>query len=125
MNKITFLILFLTGLAIQAQTGINTINPQGTLHVDGAKDNATTGVPTLTQQQNDFIVTTNGKVGVGTTTVDTSAKMEIKTTTKGMLVPRMTTLQRDAISSPEEGLLIYNTTENVLTIWNGTKWANL
>lgn len=49
-----------------AQVGINTPNPQGNFHIDGAKDNPATGVPTTTQQANDFMVTNLGNVGIGT-----------------------------------------------------------
>ena len=53
--------------------------------------------------------------------VDASALMTMISTDKGMLIPRMTTAQRDAISSPATGLLIFNTTTNLFeffeTIW--------
>jgi hypothetical protein len=42
-----------------------------------------------------------------------SAALEVKSTTKGFLLPRLTTAQRDAISSPELGLMIYNTSINI------------
>jgi hypothetical protein len=61
-------------------------------------------------------------VGIGTTTPSASAKVEIASTTQGFLPPRMTTAQRDAISSPAAGLTIYNTTVNCLQWWNGTLW---
>ena len=51
-----------------AQVGIQTSNPQGSLHVDGAKDNPATGTPTGVQQANDFIVTPTGMVGIGNLT---------------------------------------------------------
>ncbi|WP_390454831.1 hypothetical protein [Chryseobacterium sp. Alg-005] len=51
-----------------AQVGINTSAPQTTFHIDGAKDNPASGTPTATQQTNDFTVTNNGKVGIGTIT---------------------------------------------------------
>jgi hypothetical protein len=38
--------------------------------------------------------------------------LDVKSTTKGMLVPRMTAAQRDAISNPANGLLIYCTDNN-------------
>lgn len=50
-----------------SQVGINNTNPQGTFHVDGAKDNPVTGAPTAAQQLNDFVVTNTGNVGVGKT----------------------------------------------------------
>ncbi|KPH12470.1 hypothetical protein [Chryseobacterium sp. ERMR1:04] len=51
-----------------AQVGISTSNPQATFHVDGAKDNAATGTPTAAQQANDVVVTSQGRLGVGTIT---------------------------------------------------------
>lgn len=52
-----------------AQIGIGTENPQGALHIDGAKDNAATGIPTATQTANDIIVSkTTGFMGAGVLT---------------------------------------------------------
>lgn len=51
----------------------------------------------------------HAQTGIGTTTPDTSAKLEIASTTKGLLIPRMTSVQRAAISNPANGLLIYQT----------------
>ncbi|PDS24722.1 beta strand repeat-containing protein [Flavobacterium branchiophilum] len=59
------ILLFLVAGAF-AQVGVGTTNPQGVFNVDGAKDNATTGNPTTAQQQNDFIITSAGSVGIGT-----------------------------------------------------------
>jgi len=49
------------------------------------------------------------QVGIGTTTPDTSSILDISSTSKGLLMPRLTTSQRDGIVSPAEGLMIYNT----------------
>ena len=49
-----------------------------------------------------------------------SAILDIRSTTKGFLPPRMTTTQRDAISSPAAGLIIYNTTTNKLNVYTTT-----
>lgn len=51
----------------------------------------------------------NGSAGVGTNTPHASSIMELKSTSKGFLAPRMTKAQRDAIASPAQGLLIYQT----------------
>ena len=50
------------------------------------------------------------QVGIGTTTPDASSVLDITATDAGLLVPRLTTTQRDALSSPATGLLIFNTT---------------
>lgn len=57
------------------------------------------------------------KVGAGA--LDSSAALQIDSTTKGFLPPRMTTVQRDAIASPSNGLLIWNTTTNSLNYYDG------
>ena len=65
------------------------------------------------------------QVGIGTATPDASAKLDITSTTQGLLPPRMTTVQRDAISSPAEGLVIYNTTTKGLEFKSSTGWVSL
>ncbi len=62
----------------------------------------------------------DGKVGIGTTSPD--AKLDIESTTSGVLLPRMTTAQVNAISSPSNGLTVYNTTLNTLCFYNGSSW---
>lgn len=62
------------------------------------------------------------QVGVGTATPNASAQLDVTSTTKGLLPPRMTSTQRDAITSPAAGLVIYNTTINAFQCYNGTAW---
>ncbi|MBO6606090.1 hypothetical protein [Psychroserpens sp.] len=50
----------------------------------------------------------SAQVGVGTTTPDESSILDIVSTDKGLLVPRLTTAQRDAIVNPANALLIFN-----------------
>ncbi len=56
---------------------------------------------------------------------DSSAILDIASTDRGLLIPRMTTLQRDAITRPANGLQIYNTTNNTIDIYQNTQWGNL
>lgn len=56
---------------------------------------------------------------------DASAGLEVKFTDKGFLPPRMTTAQRDSIYSPAEGLVIFNTEDKTLNIYNGNSWGLL
>lgn len=66
----------------------------------------------------------NGSASIGTSAApDSKAVLDLVSTTKGFLTPRMTTAQRDAISSPTTGLLIYNTDTNTLNQYNGTAWG--
>ncbi len=64
-------------------------------------------------------------VGFGTILPDASAAVEISSTTGGLRVPNMTTAQRDAISAPAEGLIIYNLTTNQFNGRNNANWVNL
>ncbi len=58
----------------------------------------------------------SGNVGIGTTNPGAAALLEVASTSKGFLPPRMTEAQRDAISSPPAGLIVYNTTTNTLNM---------
>jgi hypothetical protein len=61
-------------------------------------------------------------VGIGTTTPDNSALLEIKSTSKGLLLPRMTTAQRNAIVGPVVGLMIFNLDDLCTDIFDGRFW---
>ncbi|SHL88103.1 hypothetical protein [Chryseobacterium polytrichastri] len=73
-NTIILSALVFSGFAF-SQVGIHTANPQGSFHIDGAKDNPATGVPSAVQQSNDFVLLKNGYIGVGT--INPSSKLEI------------------------------------------------
>ncbi|WP_428657655.1 hypothetical protein [Runella sp.] len=64
-------------------------------------------------------------VGIGTNTPDGCAVLDISSTTKGLLLPRMTTTQRDAIANPQNGLVIYNSTLNKFQGRENGAWVNL
>ncbi len=51
-----------------------------------------------------------------------SSVLDVMSNTKGMLPPRMTEVQRDAITAPAEGLTLFNTTENCINVHNGSAW---
>lgn len=62
------------------------------------------------------------RVGIGTLAPNASSKLEVSSTTSGFLPPRMTTTQRNAISSPAEGLIVYDLTLHKLYVYDGTTW---
>jgi N-acetylneuraminic acid mutarotase len=62
-------------------------------------------------------------VGIGIVSPDRSAILDLSSTTKGFLMPRMTTTQRDAIVNPKQGLQIFNTDDNCIDRHNGIKWG--
>lgn len=55
----------------------------------------------------------------GESTIDASAKVQIDSTTRGFLPPRMTTAQKTAISSPAAGLIVYDTDLAKLCVYTG------
>ncbi len=66
-------------------------------------------------------VTTSGSVGIGTTSPAANAALEISSTSKGLLLPRMTTTNRSSITSPEPGLLIFNSTTGKAQVYSSTE----
>tara|TARA_Y100000296_G_scaffold82838_1_gene112622 strand:- start:435 stop:1142 length:708 start_codon:yes stop_codon:yes gene_type:complete len=65
--------------------------------------------------------TVSGSVGIGATP-NNAAVLDVASTTKSFLPPRMTTTQRNAIATPPAGSVIYNTTTNLLNHYNGSAW---
>jgi hypothetical protein len=75
----------------------------------------------LMAQTNKFPST--GAAGIGTTAPDASSLLEIKSTSKGILIPRMTLTQRNAIAAPATGLLIYQTNSTPgFYYYSGSAW---
>jgi hypothetical protein len=56
------------------------------------------------------------------TSINSSSILQVNSTTQGFLPPRMTTTQKNAIASPAAGLMVYDTTLNVISYFNGTSW---
>ena len=105
--------------------GINVTSPTARLQVQGttsdvnqsaflAQNSATTA---LMQVRND------GAVSIGTTSPEATAVLDVSSTTRGFLPPRMTTIQRNAISSPANGLVVYDTDLNDLFIYESNRWV--
>lgn len=58
-------------------------------------------------------------------TVDPSAMLDVKATDKGVLIPRVTSAQRTAISTPANGLLVFDINDTAFYFFNGTGWISL
>ena len=69
----------------------------------------------------------NGGVRVGSSyaTTNASAQLEVVSTTRGFLPPRMTTTEKNAIATPATGLVVYDSTTNKLCCYNGSTWNDL
>jgi len=73
-----------------------------------------------------MVINPAGNVGIGHavwTTLNDNAILDITSTTKAVLTPRMTTTQRDNIPNPTEGMLIFNLTTHVFNFYNGSTWG--
>jgi hypothetical protein len=63
-----------------------------------------------------------GSVGIGTATPDANAILDVSSTTKAFLPPRMTTTEKNAVASPAAGMVVYDTTLNKLAVYTGAAW---
>ena len=69
-----------------------------------------------------FVFAQSLAVNTDGSTANSSAMLDVKSTVKGLLPPRMDSTQRNAIALPAAGLVIYNTTINAFQCYNGTAW---
>ena len=83
---------------------------------------ATSFVVLYGQHNNSELPSSINEVG---TAPDPSAMFDIQSTSKGVLIPRMTTAQRTAIASPANGLLVYDIETNGFWFYNGSTWSDL
>lgn len=81
--------------------------------VDGSTTNEIQDISSVLTTGNDASgnsILNTGQIGLGTLTPASSAAIDMNTTTGALLLPRLTTVQRDALT-PQEGMMIYNTSE--------------
>jgi hypothetical protein len=64
------------------------------------------------------------QVGINTSTPEPTAMLDVTSSNKGFLPPRMTTAQRGQIVNPATGLTIYNTSKNCIETFNGSSWVS-
>lgn len=72
-----------------------------------------------------FASISHAQVGIGNTNPNSSSMLDVSSDSRGILIPRMTTVQRDAITSPPEGLNIYNLTTKTTDIYSNGFWKSL
>lgn len=83
-----------------------------------------TGTPIMWLNATRLALTPPIKLGsIGTP--DSSALLEMVSTTKGSLLPRMTTTQKNAIALPAEGLEVYDTTLHKKCVYTGSAWETI
>ncbi len=120
-----------TDVAASKITGILPVANGGT----GTTNGSITGTGALTfaaggSNQNISITPSGtGSVGIGTSSPTTTAALDVTSTTKGFLPPRLSSVQRNDMVNPTEGLVIYNSTSHCLEVYRGVGvrfgWFNL
>jgi hypothetical protein len=120
-----------TSLMVYNNANVNDVTP-GFYFWDGSEweplgggaSTAPTGPWTLTNN-NIYPIQLSNNVGIGTSTPDISASLEISSTNSGILIPRMTSSQRNAIQNPAIGLQIFNLDCMGVDYWNGSCWISM
>ena len=95
-----------------SRLGLGTATPTFQIHATGSI------------RGNALFSATNLTVGA-TTAATTSSIVDIISTTKGVLFPRMTTTQKNAIATPAAGLMVFDTTLVKLCVYSGTAWETI
>jgi hypothetical protein len=70
-------------------------------------------------------IDSSGNVAIGTSSPSATAILDVQSTTKGVRMPNMTTTQKNAISSPAAGLMVFDTTLAKLCVYSGSAWQTI
>ncbi len=97
-----------------SQFGIDTPNPQGVFHIDGAKNNPTTGTPTTAQTTDDIIIKSTGNVGIGN--INPSTKIEITSDVANTSGVRLTQVNTSStpVTNIKTGILGVDNNGNII-----------
>jgi Protein of unknown function (DUF1566) len=126
-TNVSTALYFKTGSGPSSYTGgIKTIGQSSNSARLGFFTNASNSANGLSEM---LSITNGGAIGIGTTNPDASAKIEVNSTTGGFLPPRMTSAQRNSISDPATGLVLFCTNCGInggeLQVYNGSSWRNM
>jgi len=92
---------------------------------NGIVNATTTGLGLAVAGSTKVNVLASGNVGIGTSSPSASAILDAQSTTKGVRMPNMTTTQKNAISSPAAGLMVFDTTLSKLCVYSGAAWQTI
>jgi hypothetical protein len=107
---------------------LGTTSDVARLHVVGSGTSSSTWTAQFHNSagnNNALMIRDDGRIAMGTNAPNASAILTVTSTTGGILFPRMTTTERNAIATPADGLVIYNTTDNKLQVRAGGAWVDL
>jgi hypothetical protein len=104
--------------------GVNLIDYGGGMRIgyDGSVTQITMYTNGGTPQ---LAINNNGQVSIAAGSANASAQLDVNSTTRGFLKPKMTTAQKNAIATPAAGLEVYDTDLNRPCFFNGTSWITL
>jgi hypothetical protein len=88
-------------------------------------NNVLSGPLTFAVNNSEQMRLTSTGLGIGTTSPSASAILDVQSTTKGVRMPNMTTTQKNAISSPAAGLMVFDTTLAKLCVYSGSAWQTI
>jgi hypothetical protein len=114
------------GSAVTTQVGFNTGALSGATNNYGFQG----GVAAAANSYNLYMSGTadnflQGSLGIGSSSINASALLDVQSTTKGVRMPNMTTVQKNAIASPAAGLMIFDTTLAKLCVYSGAAWQTI
>ena len=101
--------------------GFHPVNKAGDT-MSGSLTVTNNGLATVDNTQ---FVLNNAGVGIGTGTNNTNAILDVSHTTKGVMLPRITSVNINAIAGPAAGLLAYDSNINLFRFYNGTGWQSI
>jgi hypothetical protein len=102
---------------------LNSYNTSGSTRIElGARNNAPI---TFSLNDTEQMRLTSTGLGIGTSSPSASAIIDAQSTTKGVRMPNMTTTQKNAISSPAAGLMVFDTTLAKLCVYSGSAWQTI
>jgi hypothetical protein len=113
-------------LKVASGGGIEGVNLNSIyLPINNPTSTGTATFPIITNTSGATFATVSGNIGIGTISPNATSILDITSTTKGFLPPRMKSSQKNAISPPATGLIVYDTDNNRLEVYNGSTWGSL
>jgi hypothetical protein len=112
-----------SGVGAQAVSRIRSLCDAGSAAPSGALAFWTAAAGSAATEK--MRIDSSGNVGIGTSSPSASAILDAQSTTKGVRMPNMTTVQKNAVASPAAGLMVFDTTLAKLCVYTGAAWETI